>query len=109
MGFGVIHGRGGPDLLSLAPSSTSFNFTTNDIILQAPPHSTLRRCPTPPLTSSSSNGLLRGQTSQAVLVALLRSEKVKDDLHDRLDNPNGVIKLGLAENKANFFDFFSTR
>ncbi|PON92481.1 hypothetical protein TorRG33x02_118050 [Trema orientale] len=35
----------------------------------------------------------------AVLMTLLGLEKVKDDLYDRLGNPNGVIELGLAENK----------
>ncbi|PON47258.1 hypothetical protein TorRG33x02_323780 [Trema orientale] len=39
---------------------------------------------------------------QAILAALLGFKKVKDDLYDRMDNPNEVIELGLAEKKVSF-------
>ena len=34
-------------------------------------------------------------------------DKVKDDSYDRLDNPDGITQLGLAENRVSFgrFDY----
>ena len=34
-------------------------------------------------------------------------DKVKDDSYDRLDNPDGIIQLGLAKNTLSFgcFDY----
>ncbi|PON67707.1 hypothetical protein PanWU01x14_101310 [Parasponia andersonii] len=39
------------------------------------------------------------KSSQVVLTVLLGLEKVKEDLYDRLGNPNKAIELGLVENK----------
>lgn len=33
-------------------------------------------------------------------------DKVAGDPYDRLDNPNGVIQLGLAENRVSFWRLY---
>ncbi|PON92479.1 hypothetical protein TorRG33x02_118030 [Trema orientale] len=68
-----------------------------------------RRPPSPssfnPLSSShSSSNLVEIQrsSSRSNLSSRRSISRVKDDLYDRLGNPNGVIELGLAENKLCF-------
>ena len=59
------------------------------------------RSPSGPVSiSGRASGILKGADSP-YHVGLKR---VKEDPYDELGNPNGVIQLGLAENKVGFFN-----
>lgn len=127
---GVVQGRGGLIWGSLIPCAL---FYFLQLYLKRrrpppppPPPSSSSNPPSPTQSSSnlaelqrsSSRSSLstRGSISRARLSSranpiakpnespyYIGLDKVKEDPYDRLGNPNGVIDLGLAENKVSFF------
>lgn len=125
---GVVQGRGGLLLGSLIPCALFYflqlylkrNRSPNSDSSSNPPshsHSSpnlvdLHR------SSSRSNLLARGSTgrprlsSRASFIAkpnnspyYIGLDRVREDPYDRLDNPNGIIQLGLSENRVLFLCF----
>lgn len=129
---GVVQGRGGLLLGSLIPCALFYflqlylkrnrspNSDSSSSSSNPPSHShsvpnlvDLHR------SSSRSNLLARGSSgrvrvsSRASLIAkpnnspyYIGLDRVREDPYDRLDNPNGIIQLGLSENRVFFFLFF---
>ena len=121
---GVVQGRGGLIWGSLIPCAL-FYFLQLYLKRRRPPPSSSN----PPSPSQSSSNLTELQrsssrsnlssrgsigrvriSSRASVAAkpndspyYIGRDKVKEDPYDRLSNPNGVIELGLAENKVIMF------
>ena len=122
---GVVQGRGGLLLGSLIPCALFYflqlylkrNRSPNsDSSSNSPSHShsssnlvDLNR------SSSRSNLLTRGSVGRVRLSSRASSiakpnncpyyiglDRVREDPYDRLDNPNGIIQLGLSENRVLF-------
>ncbi|PON70001.1 L-threonine-O-3-phosphate decarboxylase [Parasponia andersonii] len=121
---GVVQGRGGLIWGSLIPCAL-FYFLQLYLKRRRPPSPSSSDPPSPSHSSSSlaelqrsssrSNLSTRGSisrvslSSRAISIAkpndspyYIGLDKVKEDRYDRLGNPNGVIELGLAENKLCF-------
>lgn len=62
-------------------------------------HLSPRSSAAPAYVSGRANSIVKGGDSSPDYVGL---KKVLEDPYDELENPNGVIQLGLAENKVRF-------
>ncbi|KAL7003216.1 putative aminotransferase acs12 [Sarracenia purpurea var. burkii] len=107
---GVVQGRGGLLLGSLIPCGLFYFLQFYLKRHRSPPSSP--NLPELPRTWSRSNLTSRGSagqvpvSSRAVSIArdngspyYIGLERVSEDAYDELKNPNGVIQLGLAENR----------
>lgn len=121
---GVVQGRGGLILGSLIPCAL-FYFLQIYLKRRRPPNSSSSNPPSPSQSSSNlvelqrsssrSNLTSRGSigtvqlSSRGALFAgpsdspyYIGLEKVAKDQYDRLTNPDGIIQLGLSENRVSF-------
>ncbi|KAL5570045.1 hypothetical protein UlMin_026620 [Ulmus minor] len=120
---GVVQGRGGLIWGSLIPCALFYflqlylkrNRSSGSSSNPPSPSQSSSNLPELQRTSSRSNLSSRGSigrvqiSSRASLIAkpndspyYIGMDKVKDDSYDRLDNPDGIIQLGLAENRLCF-------
>lgn len=123
---GVVQGRGGLLLGSLIPCAL-FYFLQLYLKRNRSPNSDSSSSNPPPhshsssslvdlnRSSSRSNLLARGSVGRVRISSRASSiakpnnspyyiglDRVREDPYDRLDNPNGIIQLGLSENRVLF-------
>lgn len=120
---GVVQGRGGIILGSLIPCALYYFLQFYLKRNRPPPSSSSSNPPSPssssgnlgelPRTSSRLNLSTRGSIGRVFLSARASSiakpndspyyiglDRVREDPYDALHNPNGIIQLGLSENRV---------
>ncbi|KAK6155808.1 hypothetical protein DH2020_010056 [Rehmannia glutinosa] len=115
---GVVQGRGGLILGSLIPCALFYFLQFYLKRHRSPPSNPPSQSPSAanlselPRSSSRANLLVRGSTGRASLSARATSiakpndspyyiglDRVREDPYDEIDNPDGIIQLGLSENR----------